>query len=73
MSMALRRVISAAAPAGEVHQQDAAGIGAVHDEMGDAVRERVGLAGPGAGNDEERPAWDGVLLADGVLDSAAPG
>ena len=32
-------------PAGESHQQDAARIGAVDDQMGDAMGERVGLAG----------------------------
>ena len=40
----------------EGHQQDAAGIGAVDDQMGDPMGEGVGLAGAGAGNDEERRA-----------------
>ena len=37
------------------HQQDAARIGALDDQMGDAVRQRVGLARPGAGDDQQRP------------------
>ena len=39
----------------EGHQQDAARIGAVDDQMRDAVRQRVGLAGAGAGDDQQRP------------------
>ncbi len=38
----------------ERHQQDAARIGAVHDQMRDPVRERVRLARPGPGDDEKR-------------------
>ena len=30
------------------------GIGAVHDEPGDPVRQRIRLAGTGAGNDQQR-------------------
>jgi len=40
--------------AGEGEQQDAAGLGAARDEVGDAVGERGGLAGAGAGHDEQR-------------------
>ena len=39
----------------EGQQHDAARIGAVFDEIGDAVRQRRGLAGPGAGDNEQRP------------------
>ena len=39
----------------EGHQQDAARIGAVDDQMRDAVRQRVGLARAGAGDDQQRP------------------
>ena len=39
----------------EGHQQDAARVGAVDDQMRDAVRERVGLARAGAGDDQQRP------------------
>ena len=41
-------------PAREGHQQDPPRIGAVDDQMRDPVGERVGLAGPGAGDDQER-------------------
>ena len=38
----------------ERHQQDAARIGAVDDQMGDAMGQRVGLAGSGAGDHQQR-------------------
>ena len=41
-------------PAGEGQQQYAARIGAVQDQMRHPVRQRVGLARAGAGDDEER-------------------
>ena len=50
-----RRAISRGAPR-ERHQQDAARIGAVDDEMRDAMRERVGLARARAGDDQQRRA-----------------
>ena len=53
----------------ERHQQDAARIGAADDQMGDAVRQRVGLAGPGAGDDQERSA-DMAIGRDAVLDGS---
>ena len=40
----------------ERQQQNAARIGAVDDQMSDAMRQRVGLARAGAGNDKQRPA-----------------
>ena len=40
--------------AGEGEQQDAAGIGAGGDAVGDAMGQRGGLAGAGAGDDEQR-------------------
>jgi hypothetical protein len=43
----------------ERHQQDAPGIRAVHDQMRDAVGEGVGLAGSGAGDDQQRRTWTG--------------
>ena len=49
----------------ERHQQDAAGIGAVDDQMGDAMGERVGLAGSGAGDHQQRrkrPLADRAML-----------
>ena len=36
------------------HQQDAARIGAVDDQMRDAVGQGIGLARPRAGDDQER-------------------
>ena len=41
-------------PAGEGHQQNAARIGAVDDQMRDPMRQGVGLAGSRAGDDQER-------------------
>ena len=38
----------------ERQQQDAARIGAVHDQMRHPMRERVGLARARAGNDQQR-------------------
>ena len=43
----------------EREEQDAAGISPVSHEVCDAVRECVGLAGAGAGDDEERTLWRG--------------
>ena len=39
----------------EREQQDALRIGAVQRQMRDAMRQRVGLAGAGAGDDQQRP------------------
>ena len=41
-------------PAGEGQQKDAAWIGAVDDQMGHAVRERIGLARSRSGDDQQR-------------------
>ena len=41
-------------PAGEGQQEDAARIGAVDDQMGDAVGEGIGLARSRSGDDQER-------------------
>ena len=49
----------------EGHQQDAARIGAVDDQMRDAVGQRVGLAGAGAGDDQQRPGDAAVAMLDG--------
>jgi len=38
------------------HQQDAPWIGAVQYEVRDAMRQRPGFAGAGAGDDQQRPA-----------------
>ena len=54
------------------HQQDAPGIGAVDDQMGDPMRQRVGLAGSGAGNHQQRRTRPAVTLGrDAVLDGPA--
>ena len=53
------------------HQQDAARIGAIDDQMRDAVRQRVGLAAAGAGNDQQRAADLPIRQADTVLDGLA--
>ena len=52
----------------ERHQQNAPGIGAVDDQMGHPMGERVGLAGPGAGDHQQRRKWAGSRRA--VLDGA---
>ncbi len=46
------------------HQQDAARIGALDDQMRDAVGQRVGLAGPGAGDDQQRLGNAAVAVHD---------
>ena len=48
------------------HQQDAPRIGALDDQMRDAVRQRVGLAGTGAGDDQQRPGDLAVAMLDGL-------
>ena len=40
-------------PPGERHHQDAPGIRAPQDRMGNAVRQRAGLTGAGSGNDQQ--------------------
>ena len=50
------------------HQQNPPRIGAVDDQVRDAVRQGVGLAGPCAGDHEERQPRRAVLLPDPVLD-----
>ena len=58
-------------PAREGQQQDAAGIGAVDDQVGDPVRQGAGLAGAGAGNHQQRPGDVGTVRSDAVLDGTA--
>ena len=55
--------------AGEGQEQDAAGIGAGKNEVRDAMRQRVGLAGAGAGDDEERAGFFGTASARSMDDS----
>ena len=55
-------------PAREGHQQDAAGVGATHHQMRHPVRQRVGLARAGAGDDQQRPRR---LFARAMLGGAA--
>ena len=55
----------------EGQQQDAAGVGAVHDQVGDPVGERIGLARAGAGDDEQRTRDVGDRGGHAVLDGAA--
>ncbi|MET4760274.1 hypothetical protein ABH970_000646 [Bradyrhizobium ottawaense] len=56
--------------AGERHQQDAARIGAGDDQMRDAMGQRVGLAGAGAGNHQQGSAH-GRAIGHAMLDGAA--
>jgi hypothetical protein len=53
------------------HQQNSARIGMVDNEMGDAMRERVGFAGAGAGDDQERAAYFSIGKANAMFDSCA--
>ena len=57
-----RRVISAAARREKVMSRMRRGSAPVSDQVGDAVRERVGLAGAGAGDDQERPGDAAVAV-----------
>jgi len=54
-----RLSISCAARRGEREQEDPAGLHALVDQPGNPVRERVGLAGPRAGDYEQRPVTNG--------------
>lgn len=67
LAQALQQVIDPAehfgdGPPSKSQQQDAAGIGAPLDQLGDAVDQRRGLAGPGAGDDQQ---W-AVAVRDGL-------
>jgi hypothetical protein len=53
------------------HQQDAAGIGTVYDQMGHPVGHSVGLPGTRAGDDQERRARRAVLRLDAILDGSS--
>ena len=53
----------------ERHQQDSARVRATDNQMGDAVGERVRLAGPGAGDDQERSS-DMAISSYAVLDGS---
>ncbi len=64
---AARHLGCCAARKGE--QQHAARIGAVDDQMGDAVRKRIGLAGARPGNDQKRTGLGKRAAA--MLDGAA--
>src|SRR5437667_11113554 len=56
---------------GEGQQQQALRIAAVQDQMSHPMGERLGLAGAGAGGDQQwRRRYD--IAADAVFDSAAP-
>ena len=62
----LRHFIGGAARKSQ--QQDALGIGPMRDQARHAVRQRVGLAGPGAGDNQQRSrrAWRTVdIVLDG--------
>ncbi len=54
-------------PAGKGHQQDPTRIGAMDDQMRHAVGERVGLAGSGTRDDQQRAARLPVGKADPML------
>jgi hypothetical protein len=65
---AFRHLASGAAR--ERHQQDAPGIGTIDDQMGNAVGERIRLARPRTGDDQERPARRDAVPRNTMLDSA---
>jgi hypothetical protein len=54
----------------ERHQQDPARVSAADDEVGNTVSKCIRLAGPGAGNDEQRSS-DVAVGANAVLDRSA--
>lgn len=56
--------------AGKRHQQDAARIAPCDDQMRDAMRQRIGLAGSRAGDDEQGGAH-GRTIRHAMLDGAA--
>ena len=47
---------------GEGQKQHAPRVGTAQDQMGDAMRQRVGLARPRPGDDQERPAGRGAAV-----------
>ncbi|MNS66889.1 hypothetical protein D3C72_1001200 [compost metagenome] len=49
------------------HQQNTAGIGAIHDQMCDTVGQRVGLARTGPGDDQQRPGRVAVCQPNAML------
>ena len=53
------------------HQQDAARIGAVDDQMRDAVRQRIGLAGAGSGDHQQRAGRRSIARQHAMFHSAA--
>ena len=57
----------ACGPARERHQQDAPRIGAIDDQVGDPVRQGVGLARPGAGDDQQGRGRFGPPILDAML------
>jgi hypothetical protein len=64
-----RRSISAAARRENV--KDAAGIDAVDDQVGDAMRQGVGLARTCSRDDEQRRRRRAVLFPNAVLDGTS--
>ena len=57
-------------PPRERQKQNAARVGTVHDQVGDPMRQRVGLARSGTGNNEKRPGNVGSGCSDAMLDGA---
>ena len=57
-------------PARERHQQNPSGIGAVDDQVGNPVRQRVGLARSGTRDHEKRYPGRAVILPHAVLDGS---
>jgi hypothetical protein len=58
-------------PPREGQKQDAAGIGTVHDQVGDPMRQRIGLPQSGPGNDEQRARNVCSGCSDAMLDGTA--
>ena len=52
----------------ECHHQNAARVGAVDDQMGDPMCQRIGLSGSRAGNDQQRRSWRAIIAQHAVLD-----
>ena len=58
-------------PTRKRHQQDTARISTIEDEMRNAVRQRVGLSGARAGDDEQRRARRAGLFLNAMLHSSS--
>jgi hypothetical protein len=57
-------------PPRKCHEQDPPRIGAVDNQVGYSMRQGIGLAGTGAGNDQKRDAGQAIRSGYSMLDGA---